>query len=813
VKERADVVVIGAGIVGCSLAHYLTLAGVRNLVVIDQGPIGDTGGSSFHAPGLCFQTNGSKLACTLAQWSSDLYRELDTPERRTWWEVGSLEVATTPERLAELHRRHAFATAWGLEAHVIGSDEAHRRFPLLDGERILGALWVPSDGIAKGTNICEALRERAESRGATFIGSTRATGIDKEGGRVRAVETDRGRITTSTALVSLGLWGPEFMRGLGLPLVAMQPMQHLFAWSEPLPELAGTEVEIELPILRHQDRAMYVRQRGDAIGIGAYEHAPITIEPDELERHPDGHQIATGPFSHDHWDESLAWAKELLPPLAGVGIAETFNGHFSFAVDNNSFAGPSTDVAGLWLADGIWVTHGGGTAKAVADLITTGHCALDLGPMHPDRLHAFQHSPLYVRERGKTQYDEVYDIIHPGQVLAHPRGVRTTPWHERFLDHGAELTESAGWERAQWFRANDALPLPAVMPNRSPWAQRHWSPTIGREHLAARTGVGVFDLTPFVKVEAEGPGVVEWLNRVCASEMDRPVGRILYTTVLDHDGGCVCDLTVTRLSTQRYLLVTGGGSGPRDVAWLRSELPEGDAVRLRDVSSSTGVLGLWGPRSGEVLARLSPDDLSFPYLSAHPIWVGAVPALALRISYAGELGWELYTPTEHGRYLWDQLFEAGADLGIVACGTGAFNSLRMEKGYRFAGVDMTREHTPWECGLGFTVHFTKPRFNGREAALAARARGPRKLLRCLVLDDVDATCYGGEPLLRDGHAVGYVTSADFGYTVGRHVVLAWLPPELAHEGAKVDIGVFGEYIGATVTHEPLYDPKGERLRV
>ncbi len=445
--------------------------------------------------------------------------------------------------------------------------------------------------------------------------------------------------------------------------------------------------------------------------------------------------------------------------------------------------------------------------------MTTGRCALDLGPMHPDRLHQFQRSPLYVKARGKTQYDEVYDIIHPGQVLAHPRGVRTTPWHERFLDHGAELTESAGWERAQWFRANDALPLPAVMPERSAWAQRHWSPTIGREHQATRTGVGVFDLTPFVKVEAEGPGVVEWLNRVCASELDRPVGRILYTTVLDHDGGCVCDLTVTRLADERYLLVTGGGSGPRDVAWLRSELPEGDSVRLRDVSSSLGVLGLWGPRAGELLARLTPDDLSFPYLAAREIWVGAVPALALRISYAGELGWELYTPTEHGRYLWDQLFEAGADLGVVACGTGAFNSLRMEKGYRFAGVDMTREHTPWECGLGFTVHFTKPRFNGREAALAARARGPRKLLRCLVLDDVDATCYGGEPLVRDGHAVGYVTSADFGYTVGHPVLLGWLPPELAHEGAQVDVDVFGEHIGATVTHEPLYDPQGERLRV
>ena len=257
-----------------------------------------------------------------------------------------------------------------------------------------GALYVPSDGIAKGANICQALQERAEARGATFIGNTRATGIDMAGGRVRAVETDQGTIATSTALVCLGLWAPEFMRSLGLPIVAMQPMQHLFAWTEPLPELAGAAVEIEHPILRHQDRAMYFRQRGEGYGIGAYGHDPITIEPHELERHPDGHQIATGPFSEEHWPESLAWAHELLPPLAGVGIAETFNGHFSFAVDNNSFAGPSTQVGGLWLADGIWVTHGGGTAKAVVDLHDRPAAASSTSaPMHPDRLHRLPAQP------------------------------------------------------------------------------------------------------------------------------------------------------------------------------------------------------------------------------------------------------------------------------------------------------------------------------------------------------------------------------------------------------------------------------------
>ena len=316
-KERADVVVLGAGIVGCAAAHYLTLAGVRNVVVVDQGPIGDTGGSSFHAPGLCFQTNGSKLSCTLAQWSRDSTASSTRRSAAPGGRSARSRWRPRPSASPRSRRRHAYATSWGLESHVITPDEALRHIPLLDREHLHGALHVPSDGIAKGANICQALQERAEARGATFIGTRARPASTWRGGRVRAVETDQGTIATSTALVCLGLWAPEFMRALGLPLVAMQPMQHLFAWTEPLPELAGAAVEIEHPILRHQDRAMYFRQRGEGYGIGAYGHEPITIEPAELERHPDGHQIATGPFSQEHWPESLGWAHELLPPLAG----------------------------------------------------------------------------------------------------------------------------------------------------------------------------------------------------------------------------------------------------------------------------------------------------------------------------------------------------------------------------------------------------------------------------------------------------------------------------------------------------------------
>ena len=491
-KERADVVVIGAGIVGCAAAHYLTLAGVRDVVVVDQGPIGDTGGSSFHAPGLCFQTNGSKLSCTLAQWTRELYRSLDTPERRTWWEVGSLEVATTPERLAEMRRRHAYATSWGLESHVITPDEAIRHIPLLDRELLHGALHVPSDGIARGHRTsARRCRRRAEARGATFVGRTRATGIDMAR---RQGAGGRDRPGRDPHVDGTRLPGPL---GAGVHARARPAAGGDAADAAPLRlDRAAARAGRREPASITRSCAIRIAPCTSASAARATASAPtgttpITIEPAELERHPDGHQIATGPFSRGALARvARLGARAAAPARKGRHRRDVQRALLVRGRQQLVRRARRRRSAGLWLADGIWVTHAGGTAKAVVDLMTTGRCELDLGPMHPDRLHQFQRSPLYVKARGRTQYDEVYDIIHPGQVLAHPRGVRTTPWHERFLDHGAELTESAGWERGQWFRANDALPLPDVMPERSTWAQRHWSPTIGREHLATRTGVG-----------------------------------------------------------------------------------------------------------------------------------------------------------------------------------------------------------------------------------------------------------------------------------------------------------------------------------
>src|SRR3954453_6260610 len=567
-RTRAEVVIVGAGIVGCSAAHYLTQMGVRNVVVLDQGPLENTGGSTFHAQGLCFHTYPGRAMEQLALQSSDLYRELDTPELRTRLDVGGIEVATTPERLAGCHRRRNYALAVGIEAQMLSPDEVAERIPLVDAGAILGGLHSPADGLCKAVNVCDVLRRAAQGRGAEFHGLMPATGFHIEEGRVRGVEMPAGTISTGTVLVCGGIWAPELQEMTGVPM-PLQPMQNLFAWTAPVPELAGDkDEEARHPILRHQDRSIYFRQRYDTYGIGVYRHEPLPIDPSDFLRAEDGHQTALGPFTPEHFADARDATNTLLPPLRDIELEQPFNGYFSFSPDGYPLLGPSSLVEGLWLAEGIWVTHAGGCGRAIAELMTTGRSTVDMRQSSPDRFQRHQTTRAFVRARGAQNYREVYDIIHPLQQMEHPRGLRVLPYGQRMEEADAFFVESAGWERAQWYESNANLPDPPNVQHRDEWSSRYWSPIIGREHHATREAAGVFDLTPFTKGGVSGPGALAWLNHVCASEMDRPVGRIFYTTVLDHLGGVVCDLTVTRRAGDRFLVVTGGGWGPGDVAWV-----------------------------------------------------------------------------------------------------------------------------------------------------------------------------------------------------------------------------------------------------
>jgi glycine cleavage system aminomethyltransferase T/glycine/D-amino acid oxidase-like deaminating enzyme len=809
--SHARIVVIGGGIVGCSLAYHLTRLGWRDVVVLDQGPLFQNWGSTSHAPGLMFQHNVSRTVCQLARWSVATYREVDSPASPAAYQVGSLEVAETPERWEELKRRLGQARAWGLEAELIGPDEVRRLVPFLRTDDLRGALYVPSDCAVKTVAVCEALASRARERGATFHARTPVTGIEVRDGRVQAVETRAGRIVTDVVVAAAGMWGPLVGRMVGVE-IPLTPLQHVFARSGPLAELAGETAWIRLPFVRYQDHDGYLRQYADAIGFGSYRHDPLPVEPEALPRPsmlpstPDEFQVAR--------DDAIA----RVPSLRDAGIVERFNGLFSFTPDGNAILGESPEVRGFWTAEAVWITHAGGVGKVVAEWLVDGRPSIDLREVDLNRFQPHALRGRYLRARSNQGYVEVYDVIHPLQQLEFPRPLRVSPFYQRQQQLDAHFFESAGWERPQWYGANARLLANGTSwPERSGWTARNWSPIIGAEHLAVRERVGLFDLTPFAKLDVTGAGSLAYLQRLAANQMDQPIGRITYTAMLDAAGTFVCDLTVTRLGPRHFRVVTAGSTRYHDLAWLRRHLPEDGSVQLQDLSSAYCCIGLWGPRAREVMRAAGDDDWSseaFPYLTARPMTIGFVPVVASRISYVGELGWEIYAPTEYGLALWDTLWEAGQPLGIVAAGGGCFESLRLEKGYRLWGADIHTDYNPYEAGLGFAVRLKKGDFIGRAALERIRAEGPQRKLCCITLDDASVVVMGKEPIYDAGgdRVLGYVTSAGYGYSVGQSIVYGYLPIDHAAEGAKVQVYFFGKLHPATVRTEPRFDPEGSRLK-
>ncbi|MBI3974568.1 MAG: FAD-dependent oxidoreductase [Chloroflexi bacterium] len=818
-RKDARVVIVGAGIVGCSTAYHLTRLGWRDVVVLDQGPLFVNWGSTSHAPGLMFQHNASRTMTQLARLSLGLYSQMRPASGPAFFQVGSMEIATTPERFAELKRRVGQSMSWGLEAALLGPDEARHLLPLLRPDGLYGASYVPTDGVVTAAAITEALAREAEQAGAAFYANLSVTGFEIQAGRVRAVQTPQGRIAAEIVVLAAGIWGPAVAKRAGIS-IPLSPVQHPFTRTAPLRELAGETAEIRHPILRHQDKDLYFRQYGDCYGFGSYRHEPLLVDAEAI-AHSD--HAAIMPFTLEHFAESLEDACDVLPALRHVGLTDRFNGLFSFTPDGFPILG-ETEVRGLWAAEAVWVTHAGGVGKVVAEWIVDGIPTIDLHECDITRLQPHAYTRPYVRARAYQQYAEVYDVIHPWQQMERPRGLRRSPFYPRLEQLGAIFFENVGWERPQWFHANAGLlagPYRPDWPERSGWTARYWSPIIGAEHKAVRDGVALFDLTPFAKFEVAGPGALAFLNHVAANQVDRPIGRVTYTSMLDQQGGIACDLTVTRLAADRFLVVTGGAQGRHDLAWLRRHAPDDGSVHLQDISSAYCCVGVWGPRARDLVQRTTEDDLSpdaFPYFTARHIAVGYVSTLALRVSYVGELGWELCAPMEYGLQLWDTLWQAGQELTetrVIAAGGGAFDSLRLEKGYRLWGADIHTEFNPYEAGLEFAVDLKKGDFVGRDALLRLGKQGVRRKLSCLTLDDSSVVVMGKEPILdrRDGGRVlGYVTSANFGYSVGKSIAYGFLPVEFTQPGTALYVQFFGVCYPATVSTEPLYDPKHTRLR-
>ena len=817
IPNHARAVIIGAGIVGCSVAYHLTKLGWRDIVVVEQGPLFETGGSTSHAPGLVFQINPSKTMTSFAKYTVDLWTQLELDGEPCAKTVGSMEVAWTPERLADLKRKAGYGLSWGVDAHIISPDEARDRIPMLS-DQILGAIYVPSDIHTRATRPAEAMAREAERNGAMFHGGVKVTGFGIADGRITAVHTTNGEIETDLVVAAAGIWAPKLGGMAGVP-IPLSPMQHLYAVTAPLPELAGATEEIAQPLLRHQDASVYFRQVGESYGIGSYRHEPLLMDADDIPDHDNASvPPAEMPFTPSHFETAMTAAGELLPGLRGVGLTRKFNGVFSFTTDGFPILGESPQVQGFWSAQAVWITHAGGVGKAVAEWIVNGEPTTDLRESDIRRFHPHALSRPYVRARAAQQYREVYDIIHPRQQMANPRNLRLTPFYTRQKELGGVFFENAGWERPQWYDANEGLldSLDVTGESRTGWEAREWSPTVAAEHVATRERVAMFDLTPFAKFEVAGPGSLDALQRLATNQMNKPVGTITYTSMLTTSGGIKCDLTVTRLAEDRFMVVTGGAMGLHDLAWIQAHLPDDGSVKVTDVSSGRCCIGLWGPRARDLLSRVCDDDVTddgFPYMTAKPITIAEVPSLALRISYVGELGWEIYSPAEQGLRLWDVLWEAGQPLGVIAAGGGAFDSLRLEKGYRLWGNDIHTEYNPYEAGIGFAVRMRKGDFLGRDELREIRAQGPTRRLCCMTLDDPDAVVMGKEPIMDGNRVLGYVTSANYGHSIGRGIVYGYLPMSHTEVGTSVDVLYFGERLQATVAKEPLYDPRGEKMKV
>jgi glycine cleavage system aminomethyltransferase T/glycine/D-amino acid oxidase-like deaminating enzyme len=796
------VVVIGAGVVGSALADELTERGWTDVTVVDQGPLFTPGGSSSHAPGLVFQTNPSKTMTELASYTVAKLSGLTLDGQWCFRQVGGLEVATTEARLHDLRRKHGLATSWGVEGTLLDPAECAALHPLLSAEKILGGFHVPTDGLAKAVRAVEAQARRAIGRGARFLGGHTVTGVTQQGGRVTGVETDQGVIPADVVVCAAGFWGPRVgeMAGLTIPLL---PLAHQYAKTGPVPTMAGVNdlvLEASRPILRHQDQDLYYREHGDRIGIGYYGHRPMPADLGNLGTAMPSVLDFTAEDFAPAWTASV----DLMPGLAATSVEEGMNGIFSFTADGFPLIGEHRDLAGFWVAEAVWVTHSAGVARALAQWLVDGQPGIDLHEADLHRFEQVQLAPDYVEERARQNFIEVYDIVHPLQPMERPRPLRTSPFHARQQDLGAVFLEGAGWERPYWYTANPPAP---DLPARDEWSARHWSPIAATEARITRERVAMYDMTPLKRLEVSGPGALDFLQYLTTNNLDKSVGSVTYTLMLGFDGGIRSDLTVARLGPQVFQV---GANGPLDEDWMRQHAP--DTVQIRDITGGTCCIGLWGPLARHVLQPLTRTDFSHEavrYFRAQRAFIGEVPVTAMRLSYVGELGWEIYTSADLGLRLWDTLWEAGLAHGIIAAGRSAFNSLRLEKGYRAWGTDMTTEHDPVSAGLEFAVRMDKGDFIGR-AALSTVAKQRR--LTCLTLDDPAAVVMGKEPVYADGAPVGYVTSASYGYTIGRTVAYAWLPAALSVPGTTVDVEYFGERLPATVAAEPLFDPKMERIR-
>src|SRR5580704_17997711 len=827
---RASAVVIGAGIVGNSLVHHLALLGWTDIVLVDKGPLPNPGGSTGHASNFVFPIEYSRLMFELTRDSTQQYKELGV-----FTESGGIEVARTPERMQELKRRVTKAKGWGIPAEHLTPEGAQKLVPYLDPNVILGGGYFPTVGVVDSLRAGTLMRERAQAAGAlTVVSGAEVLDITTEAGRVTGIVTSKGEIATDNVVICCGVWSPKVAALAGARL-ALTPTVHQMISVGPIGLFAGTTGEISYPIVRDVDEGMYERQHGGNMEVGSYMHRPIIVPPETIPSNEAAVLSPTElPFTADDFDPQLAASLELMPELLGdekAGIRYAINGLISMTPDGHPLLGETPEVNGLWTAAASWIKEGPGCGRAVAELMSGKVPTVDVHEADVARFYPSSRTTGFARARAAEAFNKMYGIVHPAEQYESARPLRTTPLYGRAKDLGAVFYETARWERPHWYAANEPLLekyAGRLMERPAEWESRWWSPVINAEHLAMRDGAGLVDLSAFTILDVTGTGALRGLQNLAVAQLDVPVGRTVYTPFLNEAGKFVADLTIMRLGASYFRVVTGAADGGRDAKWISDRLPV-DA-RLSDVSSAWATLGLWGPRSGDILAAVSSDGDQSPPLSFGMTGffeLGGAVVLGSRISYVGEFGWELHVPAEQAGHLWDVLWDAGRPHGLVPAGIGVYGTTaRLEKGYRAFGAELTPEYDPVEAGM------TRPRvkaeeFIGKEAYLAARVATPAAVLCTLTVDShasADGTpryMLGGEPVLTlDGARLvdaygrpSVVTSAGSGPSVGKHLLMAYLPAELSAAGTPLLVEYLGEQYPVTVaSHGAVFDPSGARMR-
>ena len=807
---QARVVVVGGGIIGCSTAYHLAKLGCSDVLLLERAKL--TSGSTHHAAGLVGQLRTSAGITQLLGHSVALYEniEKETGLATGWKMNGGLRLACTPERIVELQRQATTAHSFGLEMHLLTPSEARELWPLMAIDDVVGAAFLPTDGQANPSDITQALAKGARMHGAVLREDCAVTGVELRDGRVVAVMTTEGRVACEVVVNCCGQWAREFgsLAGVSVPLVSIQ---HQYMITE-----AIDGVSSNLPTLRDPDRLTYYKEEVGGLVMGGYEPNPLPWAVDGI---PDGFHFSLLDSNWEHFEQFMNLALPRVPALQGAGVKQLLNGPESFTPDGNFILGEAPEVCGYYVGAGFnafGIAAGGGAGKALAEWILGGEPPYDLWPVDIRRFGRPHRESDWVRTRTHEMYGKHYTIAWPHEENESGRSYRRSPLYDELRAAGACFGEKLGWERPNWF-------APSAVEPRDDYSfeRQNWFAHVGREHRAVRERVGVFDQTSFAKFELAGRDAEGALSWMCANDVARAPGSVIYTQLLNSRGGIECDLTVARVTEDCYYIVTGTGFASHDLHWMRTHVPAGLAVEFTDVTDNYSVISVFGPRSRDLLSSICEDDLgnaAFPFGSAREIRVAGVSVMALRITYVGELGWELHAPVASAREVYGAVMAAGQAHGVADCGYRAIESLRLEKGYRAWSSDLSPDHTPLQAGLGFAVKLnSNTPFLGREALVEQHQSPLKRRLACFTTDDNEVVLLGRETIYRNGERVGWLTSGGFGYTVDASIGYGYVRNEAGVDreylcSGTYELEVASRRVPASIHFAPLYDPRNERIR-